>query len=126
MAVEAKPEEPYRELLIKMIPIDVITATVAGISAVSVVEEATLKKVLLWIIFAAAVAATPLYMKFKHQVSSKTQLVLATIACIIWIMTISPSAFTVTFEKYSVVIGGTIMILYTGLIAPFVVKLTSK
>ena len=126
MAVNVESVQPYREILIKMIPMDVITTCVAAFGFVSAMPAGVLQTVLMWVVFVGGVVAAPLYLKFKHKVTNVVQIVLVTIACFLWMMTIEPGPFSTTFSGYNVAIGATLTILFTGLIAPLIGKLVKK
>lgn len=76
-----------------------------------------------WVIFVALLALCPLWLRFGQDVRKVWQLVMSTIAFVIWAMTV-PGAFDVV--PYAATIGGALIIIYSGVIAPMVSKNSPK
>src|SRR3970282_987345 len=64
-----------------------------------------------WVIFVALLALCPLWLRFGQDVRKVWQLVMSTIAFVIWAMTV-PGAFDVV--PYAATIGGALIIIYSG------------
>lgn len=111
-------QDDFGTRLLKSLPTETIAVCLAAISFVSVLgdDQLTLKKGLLWAIFAVGLIMTPLYLKFIMLVKDWLQIVLMTIAFPIWMMTID-GPFT-TISGFKPVIGSVLVIVYSLVVVP--------
>jgi hypothetical protein len=78
------PVDGYKERLLKYIPAEVITLYMALSGTVGAATGASTQRIAQWVIFAAALLATPLYQNRILKVTKRTQLLIATGAFIVW------------------------------------------
>ncbi len=124
MAREINGGDGYRERLLKLIPSEVL-GTYLGVNAVIIsMEPTTLSTVLLWGVFAICLLLTPLWLWFGQGVKKPLQLVVTSIAFIIWAMTIT-GPFT-TIPDYKPFIGTVFLVLFSGVIAPLIGMIVAK
>ena len=120
-AITQQDEEEYSKRLLKNIPSEIIGVYLAinGMLA----ANAQTPGWVYWIIFGALLVLCPLWLKYGQNVKQTWQLVLSTIAFVIWAMTV-PGAFGAV--PYAATIGGALVIIFTGIVAPMVSKTTPK
>lgn len=105
----------FRQMLLKNIPSEIIAVYVAALGAVfSAQDPPAWPK---WLVFGVCLAATPLWLFFFQDVKKALQLVLASISFVIFGMTI-PGPFD-TIPGWIPAIGSVALVLFSGLIAPF-------
>ena len=124
MAREINTGDSYRERLLKLIPSEVLGTYMAVTAALVSMDPSTMSTVLLWVVFGICLAATPLWLWFGQGVRKVLQIVLTSIAFVIWVMTVS-GPFT-TIPDYKPVIGTVFLILFSGLIAPLLGMMVAK
>jgi hypothetical protein len=120
MGQQIKDQETYRDRVLKAIPSDVLGVFVAANGVVASTPEKL--HWLYWVVFGLCLVATPLWLRFRDEVRSWLQLVLASIAFVIWSMTLGDAAFA-TIPGYPTVIGSVLLIVYSGIAAPLITKL---
>jgi hypothetical protein len=118
MGRPVKETDKYRERLLKNIPSEVLGVFVAtnGIF-LSMVESPAVAQ---WLVFGVCLVATPFWLYFFQDVKGPAQIVMATLAFVVWVMSIE-GPFT-SIEGYQTYIGSISVILLSGLIAPIVTK----
>ncbi len=117
MARSVVPTEPFREKLLKFCPTETVGACLAALGMLSAMDPGTLHTTLLWVVFAAGLIATPFWLIYKMDMRKPLQVIVATLAFIIWMMTIDGGPFS-TIPGYQLVIGSVALILFSGFIAP--------
>jgi hypothetical protein len=80
----ADPVDGYKERLLKYIPAEVITLYMALSGTVGAATGASTQRIAQWVIFAAALLATPFYQYRILKVTKRTQLLIATGAFFVW------------------------------------------
>lgn len=115
-AITRQDESEYSKRLLKNIPSEILGAYVAINGMLS---ASPTPNWLYWIIFGVLLVLTPLWLRFGQEVKQVWQLVLSTIAFLIWAMTV-PGAFDVV--PYAATIGGALVIIYSGIVAPMISK----
>ena len=124
MAREINTGDNYRDRLLKLIPSELLGTYMAVNAALISMDPSTMSTVLLWVVFGICLAATPLWLWFGQGVRKVLQIVLTSIAFVIWVMTVS-GPFT-TIPDYKPVIGTVFLILFSGLIAPLLGMMVAK
>lgn len=121
MPREAQSSEPYRERLLKLSPTETVGVCIAAIGMLSAMEPGTLQTALLWVVFGAGLVATPFWLIYKMDMKKPLQVIVASIAFIIYFMTIEGGPFS-TIPGYNLIIGSVLLVLFTGLVAPLLGK----
>lgn len=125
MAREINTSDNMREMVLKNIPSESIAGIVAVNGAImSMTDTGTAQTVLLWITFAICLAATPLWLYFGMNVRKPLQIVVASVAFVIWVMTME-GPFT-TIPGYELYIGTVILTLYTVVVSPLLGLIIKK
>lgn len=93
MAREVNRTQSYPDKIVKLIPTEIVGAYMAlagivGIGAPGGTDPDSLSKVLIQIVFFALVILTPLYLWKASGVHNILQLIVTTVAFIIWIYTL--------------------------------------
>lgn len=122
MSRETLPSNAYRERLIKLMPSETVASCIAAISLISTLEAGVLHTVLIWIIFLVGLVGTVFWLIYKMNVKKVMDIVLASIAFVIYFMTLEGGPFS-TIPGYSMVIGSVLLILFTMLVAPLLTKI---
>lgn len=120
-AITRQDEDSFRERLLKHIPSEIIGVYLAVNGMLSGNENTP--SWIYWIIFGVLVILCPIWLRFGQNVLKWWQLMMSTIAFIIWSMTM-PGAWDIV--PYAAVIGGALVVIYSGIIAPIVAKNTPK
>ncbi|HEX7079404.1 MAG TPA: hypothetical protein VF329_00115 [Gammaproteobacteria bacterium] len=120
-AITQQDEQEYSKRLLKNIPSEIIGVYLAlnGMLA----ANAQTPNWVYWVIFGVLLVLCPVWLRYGQDVKQGWQLIITTIAFVIWAMT-TPGAFDVV--PYSATIGGALVIIYTGIIAPIVSKRAPK
>lgn len=115
--------DTYFDRVVKYIPADIVGAWVAVtglIAAATDVPTATI----LWIAFISGVVLTPLWMWRQTSVSGQppaiTQIVIATIAFIVWVFALGGPFATLVF--YNPLYGSLLLVFYTLIVALIIPK----
>jgi hypothetical protein len=116
-AITTQDEEEYSKRLLKNIPSEIVGVYLALTGMLA--ANAQTPNWVYWIIFGALLAVCPLWLRYGQNVKTTWQLVMSTAAFVIWAMTI-PGAFDIV--PYAATIGGALLIIHSGLIAPMVSK----
>jgi len=124
MAREINTGDNYRERLLKLIPSELLGTYMAVNAVLISMDPSMMSTVLLWVVFGICLAVTPLWLWFTQGVRKALQLVLTSIAFVIWVMTIS-GPFT-TIPGYKPFIGTVFLILFSGVIAPLFGMIVAK
>jgi hypothetical protein len=111
----------FKDRLVKLIPSEIVTAYITIQGLISGTTSPTGKiDTLLWIVIAALIILTPIYLIYVGNVKKTGQLIFTTIAFIIWVIVIgSPIKEILDFPASF--IGSIMLVLYT-LVIPFVYK----
>ena len=117
MPRSVEPIEPFREKLLKFSPTETVGTCLAALGMLSAMEPGNLQTILLWVVFAAGLLATPFWLIYKMDMRKPLQVIVSTLAFIVWMMTIDGGPFT-TIPGYQLVIGSVALIIFSGLIAP--------
>lgn len=120
MGREINTNDSYISRLLKNIPSEIIATylALAGLLKSKIVSINT--SVLLWIIFAVLLVATPFWMIFVEKTKMYRQVVFATISFIVWVMVIG-GPFE-TLGGYDTIIGSILLIICTAIVFPIVSK----
>ena len=112
-------DDVYSKMLLKMLPTEMVGVCLAVIGTIfSFTEQGGLQTGLLWTVFAVGLVATPFWLIYGMEVRKPLQVVITTVAFVIWMMTMR-GPFT-TIPGYQLVIGSVALMLFSGLIAPLV------
>ncbi len=78
-------EEPdtYRDRLFKYIPAEVVTLHLGLTKIVAAATGAP--HFMYWVIFFAGLIGTPIYLRYAHNVTARTQLIVSTAAFAVWV-----------------------------------------
>lgn len=115
--VRARDEKPdtYRDRLFKYIPAEVVTLYL-GLTA-TIAAASNVPPSLAWVIFVAGVIATPYYLRFAQGVRAPGQLIVSTLAFIVWVFALGgPFA---TIPGYQQVYGAVLLPIFTFFVASF-------
>ncbi|HMR83167.1 MAG TPA: hypothetical protein PKE30_08550 [Niabella sp.] len=112
----------FKDRLVKLIPSEIITAyiTISGIilSASTITKD---KRLLFIIVISILLILTPLYLRKVSGVQKSEQIILSTIAFIIWI--IATGGFKIIFPEATLInselFGSVILILFTIIVPIF-------
>ena len=107
-------EDDYQSKLLKYIPTEVVAlyVTLDGIVKAAFNQQLSQEYWLwLWIIFAVLLISTPLYLWRVTKVRKKKQLIISTIALVVWVFALG-GAF-LSFTWYKPFYGAIILPLYT-------------
>ena len=115
----SNPADDYPKRLLKTIPSEVLGAYLAANGLI--ISMATPPGWMLWIIFVICLAITPFWLYLYQDVRSVTQIVLSTVAFIIWAMTANGPFNTI--HGYQNYYGSVLLVLFSGLIAPLLSQL---
>lgn len=115
-AITQENESEYAKRLLKNIPSEFVGAYIAINGLLS---AAATPNWIAWIIFGVLLILCPIWLRFGQDVKKAWQLVLSTVAFIIWAMTV-PGAFDVV--PFAATIGGALVIIYSGIVAPLASK----
>ena len=111
----------FKDRLVKLIPSEIVTAYITIQGLISGAESPTGKiDTLLWIVIAALIILTPIYLIYVGRVKKIGQLIFTTIAFIIWVIVIG-SPIKEILNYPAAFIGSIMLVLYT-LMIPFVYK----
>ena len=120
-AITQQDEAEYSKRLLKNIPSEIVGAYIAinGMLASNPQNPNWLS----WIIFISLLILCPFWLRFGQNVKQTWQLVMSTVAFVIWAMTV-PGAFDIV--PYAASVGGALLIIHSGIIAPMVSKNSPK
>ena len=125
MGREVNTDQSYFDKAVKLVPTEIVGgyAVLAGIIGVDTASTAvppdTLTKVLVQVSFFVLLVLTPLYLYFISKVRNKVQIVVTTIAYIIWIYTLG-GPFSI-WGIYNGKVAGVILTVWSWVI-PLVVR----
>lgn len=111
--------DDYMSRLLKNIPSEIVAVYIATSGIVAVQSS----NWMLWVIFAICLLATPFWLYFMEKVKSVMQIILTTVAFVIWVMTLGGPFATLWPEV--TMLGSILLILYTGLVVPIVASMIS-
>lgn len=111
--------DTYMPMLLKNMPSEIVAAYVA---LGAVLDAAGGPSWLTWIVFGVCLVIVPIWLCFGQKVKGWLQLSLATLAFIVWDMSLGSGAFQ-TIPGFKTYIGAAFLILFTMLIAPLVTKI---
>jgi hypothetical protein len=125
MPREVNDTQPYLDKAVKLVPTEIVGAylVLAGVVGVSSSSTAAptdqLSKILICVVFGVLLVATPLYQIFISKVTNKVQVVITTIAFVLWVYTLG-GPFTV-LGIYEAKIAAALLTLWS-LVIPVVVR----
>ena len=91
MPREVNNTQPYLDKAVKLVPTEIVGAylvlvgVVGGNAASTAAPTDQLTKILVVVIFGVLLVATPLYQIFISKVTNKVQVVITTIAFVLWV-----------------------------------------
>ena len=92
MARTIRPNQEYKDKLLKLIPTEIVGGymVIHGILSGQTIQigETDITQAVAWLVFAVLLILTPLYLAKIHKVTQKAQLTLTTIAFAVWAYTI--------------------------------------
>lgn len=94
MPREVNKDQPYVDKAVKLVPTEIVGAymVLAGVvgfgSASTAAPADQLSKILICVVFGVLLALTPLYQIFISKVTNKVQVIVTTIAFILWVYTL--------------------------------------
>ncbi|OGA55625.1 MAG: hypothetical protein A3G81_20305 [Betaproteobacteria bacterium RIFCSPLOWO2_12_FULL_65_14] len=112
VAPQEKPDT-YRDRLFKYIPAEVVTLYL-GLSGV-LATAADAPQFLHWVIFFAGLVGTPFYLLTAQNVTSRTQLVISTLAFAVWVFALG-GPFK-DLAGYKQIYGAVLLPLFTFFVA---------
>ena len=114
--------DDYKDRLLKYIPADVIALYVAldGIVTTTVADDQVPVGTLRWIILLLVAAVTPLYLWRVAKVRKRAQIIISTIAFLVWAFYLGGPFRTLSF--YHPVYGALLFPLFTFLVPLLVVE----
>jgi len=113
------PDEFLGKVL-KLIPAEVVSIYIAAIGIIEVTESVN-NTMMFWIIFVLCFIATPLYLWRLTHVKDTLQLVISTIAFVVWVFAVGNKFITETITGYQTAYGAIFLIFFTffvGLLFP--------
>jgi len=111
--------DEYKDRLIKYIPAEVITLYMALVGIVGSRSAGHSRNIAEWVIFGAGVLATPIQLRFHQKVTKTQQIVISTLAFIIWAITFG-GPFTQVFSEPDLKMWGAIaLVLFTFAVAGY-------
>lgn len=118
-------EDTYSKRLLKMLPTETATVCMAALGFIfSMTDTGALQTSLLWVVFVVGLVCTPLWLIYGMKVTKVSQIIPTTIAFVIWMMSID-GPFT-TIPGYEIIIGGVLLILFSGIAAPLLGIITQS
>lgn len=118
----SNPTDDYNKRLLKTIPSEVLGAYLAANGLL--ISMANPPGWVLWVVFVICLAATPFWLYLYQDVRSVMQIVLSSVAFIIWAMTVNGPFNTI--HGYQNYYGSVLLVLFSGLIAPLLSQLIKK
>ena len=76
---------------------------------------------IMWVVFIICLGLTPLWLIYGQGVKSLAQNILAVVAFVLWVMTLSGGPFGV-IPGYPPLLGSVLLIIFSGIVAPLVAK----
>jgi len=123
MPREVNNTQSYFDKAVKLVPTEIVGAymVLAGVIGVDATTAPTdkLSKILLQIVFFVLLVLTPLYLWFISKVTNKVQLVVTTLAFVLWIYTLGGPF--VVWGIYEAKIAAVLLTLWS-LIIPLIVR----
>lgn len=107
------PEDKYRDRLLKYIPAEVVTFYL-GLSATAAAAT-NVPGTVHWAIFAVGIVATPFYLRYYLDVRVRVQLVISTLAFVVWVFALG-RPFT-DFAWYQQIYGALLLPIFTFFVA---------
>lgn len=109
--------DSYSTRLLKMLPTETVTVCLAAMGVVfASTEPGGVQTGLLWTIFIVGLGCTPLWLIYGMEVKKPLQIIVTSIAFIIWMMSIKGPFSTIS--GYPLIVGSVLLILYSGFVAP--------
>lgn len=114
--------DKYRQMLVKLIPAEPLAFYVAILGVVSASDG---ESWMLWVAFAIGIVTVPLWLYFGQGVKGPLQLTLATLAFMVWDLSLNGGAFA-SIDGYQIYYGAAALLLFTMVIAPLSTLIVQK
>jgi hypothetical protein len=117
MAREVADQNPYQDKLLKLIPTEIVGAymflsgVVSGGPEAAAATTSTLDDNLIFVVFFALLALTPLYLWRVSNVQNVVQIIVTTISYVVWVYTLG-GPFSV-WGVYSPAAGSVFLVIWT-------------
>ena len=118
-AVTTEDESDFSKRLLKNIPSEIVGTYIAINGILTANPENPKPAWIAWAVFFVLLVLCPLWLRYGQDVRKVWQLVLSTIAFVIWAMTL-PGAFS-SIPNMSLY-GGILVIVFSGIVAPMFAK----
>jgi hypothetical protein len=118
-AVTTQDESDFSKRLLKSIPSEIVGTYIAINGLLTGNPENPAPASISWAVFAVLLGLCPIWLRFGQDVRKVWQLVVSTIAFVIWAMTL-PGAFSSI--PHAPMLGGVLIIIFSGIVAPLVAK----
>ena len=109
----APPEDKYKDRLLKYIPAEVVTLYLTLTALLS--GAAGLPLWPAWVIFTIGIIATWCYLRYQFAVTDRSQLVISSIAFVVWVFALGGPFKDLSW--YKPIYGGLLLPIYTFFIA---------
>ena len=119
MARPINQNDTYRERLLKHLPTETLGTFMAANGVIMSMDSPP--GWMLWVVFIICLGLTPLWLIYGQGVKSVAQNVLAAVAFVLWVMTLSGGPFGV-IPGYPPLLGSVLLIIFSGIVAPLVAK----
>lgn len=110
------PADKYKDRLLKYIPADVVAIYLTLTSTVAAAADGSLKWWLAWIVFVVVGICTPFYMKHIGKITDQKQIIVGSIAFIIWAASLGAPFDKTHIPWFEPIIVALILPLFTFLI----------
>jgi hypothetical protein len=122
-AVTTQDESDFSKRLLKNIPSEIVGTYIAINGILTGNPENPTPAWISWVIFGVLLGLCPLWLRYGQDVRKVWQLVVSTIAFVVWAMTL-PGAFTSI--PHASMLGGVLVLIFSGIVAPLVAKTYPK
>jgi hypothetical protein len=112
-AQQQETPDRYRDKLFKYIPAEAVTLYLGLSTVVAATQNAP--HFLYWVIFAAGLIGTPVYLRFAQNVTKRVQLIVSTLSFAVWVFALGgPFA---DIDGYKPVYGAVLLPIFTFFVA---------
>jgi hypothetical protein len=108
--------DQYKDRLLKYIPADVVAIYLTLMGIIAGAQPGTLKTILPWAVFVVIAIITPFYIKFVGKVTDTKQIVVGSVAFLIWAITLGAPFDQAHISWYNPIIGALLLPFFTFLI----------